>query len=114
MTPNGIVHRLYIDQDKRDFLDYRWGSGNTVEIYDIEVGSDRRRGRGRALVSILLASVEDQNVTVWAITRAENRIAHEFYWSLGFRVVAPLYEFYDGGCRRVDALMFGRRAGGRV
>jgi hypothetical protein len=39
MTPNGIVHRLYIDQDKRDFLDYRWGSGNTVEIYDIEVGT---------------------------------------------------------------------------
>lgn len=96
-----------------DFLDWRQGSGNTIEIYDIVVNSSRRKGVGRALVSTLLASLPEETV-VWAITRTENRIAQEFYHGLRFHVIGVLYEFYDSACGKVDAVMYGRKAGGPV
>lgn len=37
-------------EDYRDFIDWRPGSGRSVEIFDIAVGSARRQGRGRELI----------------------------------------------------------------
>jgi ribosomal protein S18 acetylase RimI-like enzyme len=98
----------------QDFLEWRRGSGNTIEIYDIVVNSERRTGKGRLMLSMLLRAVRPQDATVFAITRTENKIAQDFYLACGFHVTGALYEFYDAGCGRVDALMFGRKAAGRV
>lgn len=89
-----------------EFLDWRQGSGSTVEIFDIHVPSERRRmGLGRKLVYELI----DHNLPpgtnkVWAITRANNLIAIDFYTELNFRAV-PLREFYTN-YRCIDAIMF--------
>lgn len=94
--------------DPQDFLKYRKGSGDTIEIYDIAVGTDRRVGKGRRLVELLLANIPPGIRTIWAITRAENFIAQQFYENLGFRVIAPLRNFYRDGPDTVDAIMYGR------
>lgn len=95
-----------------DVLDYREGSGGTVEIFDVVVHSQRRKGRGRALVSCLLARLAPET-HVWAITRSDNDIAQEWYEAMRFRVVGVLREFY-GSERGVDAIMYGRLAWGPV
>lgn len=103
--------RISLD-DPRDYLDWREGSGGTVEIADIVVGSERRRGRGRRLIETLLAQVQAAP-TVWAITRAGNEIAQQFYESLGFRVIGVLRRFY-GEALGVDAILYGRSPRGPV
>lgn len=99
-----------------DTLQWREGSGNTIEIYDIEVRSERRQGRGRELVQKLFKKIElwypDCNL-VWAITRTTNEIAQEFYEALGFRVVGVLREFYSNE-QGVDAIMYGRSPKGAI
>ena len=111
---SGNVQRIIAPDYPGAFLDWRVGSGRTIEIFDIHVPNEyRRMGVGRAMMSQLLASVPPE-ATVWAITRTENRMAQEWYTAMGFHVTAALYEFYDSGCGRVDALMFGRRASGAV
>lgn len=95
-----------------DYLEWRVGSGGTVEIYDIQVGSARREGKGRKLLEKLFSQL-DRDTHVWAITRADNDMAIEFYEHCCFRVVGVLRQFY-GDERRVDAIMFGRKAGGAV
>lgn len=99
--------------DPRDFLDYREGSGGTVEIFDIVVMSDRRKGRGRNLMEKLFNSLHPET-SVFAITRADNEIAQQFYERLQFRVTGVLRRFYQSGGRGVDAIMYGRKAGGPV
>lgn len=88
--------------DVRDYLDYRHGSGNSVEIYDIAVGSERRKGIGTAMFRSLLATLK-RSCLVFAIARSENRVAQQFYLSIGFRVVGVLCKFYQEG----DAIMYG-------
>jgi len=93
-------------------LDYRKGSGRTIEIYDIVVRANRRTGIGRGLVTELFNRITDglEDATlVWAITRSSNFIAQEFYEALGFRVVAVLRNFYkDEHPDTTDAIMYGR------
>ena len=97
--------------EPEDFLIHRQGSGNTVEILDIQVGSVRRKGRGRELVERLMKSLPEECHLVFAITRTCNLIAQEFYEALGFRVVAVLRDFYGAksgeGSDVADAIMFG-------
>lgn len=106
---SGTIH---LDKDTRDFLVYRSGSGkNSIEIYDIQVGSDRRKGRGRALVNTLLTHYTPRDVNlIYAITRSSNLIAQEFYEGLGFRVVGVLRNFYKDEFSKdcADAIMYGR------
>jgi ribosomal protein S18 acetylase RimI-like enzyme len=91
-----------------DFLDARPASGGTWEITDIQVGSERRKGRGTELVKTLVAHVLPKDCRLlWAVTRAENAVAQQFYARLGFRVVAVLYDFYDRHGRS-DAVMYGK------
>jgi ribosomal protein S18 acetylase RimI-like enzyme len=99
---------IHLDADFRDFLIWRQGSGNTVEIYDIAVGSERRKGRGRALVNKLYEQVPTGTKLVWAITRSDNFIAQEFYEELQFRVVGILRNFYQDSGKTVDAILYGR------
>lgn len=103
------MNRLTGD-DPRDYLDYREGSGGTVEIFDLAVNSERGKGKGRAMVERLLAlHDEDGTRLVWAITRIDNLIAQSFYEALGFRVVAVLRQFYqDSPHKHADAVMFGK------
>ena len=107
-------NRLTYD-DSADFLDHRGGSGGTIEIFDIQVSSERRKGRGRLLIEHLLRKVSKEwgkEVRVWAITRAENIIAQKFYEALQFDSI-PLRRFYSSE-KNVDAIMYVRSAGGPV
>jgi|GEM_PF-6766622 len=90
--------------DPRDFVKYRTGSGGTVEIFDIAVGTERGIGRGRALIAKLLSQI-DASTLVFALTRGSNTPAHAFYMKVGFRCLGLLTRFYpDTG---EDAVMFG-------
>jgi ribosomal protein S18 acetylase RimI-like enzyme len=98
-----------IQNEYGDFLIWRPGSGGTIEIFELQVNSERRRGRGRALVSQLLKlKISKEVKLVWAITRTENFIAQQFYEGMGFRIVAVLRNFYKDGHHTVDAIMYGR------
>lgn len=98
----------------RSYLVYREGSGNSFEIFNVEVhNSDGRRcGIGKKMVDQLIKVCENfDKKRLYAITRAENRIAQEWYESMNFRAI-PLYDFYGmrtiEGHRTVDAIMFVR------
>lgn len=101
-----------LDNDRRDYLDWRQGSGNTVEIYDIQVGSDRRKGRGRSMINLLIdCHLPSGTKLVYAITRINNIIAKQFYEEMGFRIVANLWNFYRDVTELAnccDAVMYGR------
>lgn len=96
--------RIELDGDERDFLVWRWASGRSVEILDIAVGSERGVGKGTRLINLLLDEVRDKTSMVYAITRAHNTIARQFYSALGFRQLAKMYRFYE----EEDACMYGR------
>lgn len=102
-------------ENPRDYLTWRKGSGNTVEIVDIQVKSPRRRGKGRKLVYHLIdVACPTGTRLVWAITRSTNLIAHRFYEGIGFRVVGVLAEFYrdePNMVHTIDAVMYGREVG---
>jgi ribosomal protein S18 acetylase RimI-like enzyme len=102
------MKRICLD-DPEDFLDHREGSGGSVEIFDIQVMSSRREGKGRLLVDRLIKSLPKSVLRIWAITRAENYVAQEFYEELNFRA-CPLRDFYgvkdENGSRSVDAILY--------
>lgn len=86
---------LYLNNDKRDFVKFRKGSGrNSIEIYDIEIGSERGIGRGRELITNLCNLCKDDYDLVYAITRESNHVAQQFYTALGFVVSGVLEDFY--------------------
>lgn len=93
-----------------DYLIYREGSGDTIEIFDIVVNSKRRCGIGKSMIRKLMASIPRGTKLVWAITRSENFIAQQFYESERFRIIAVLREFYKDGDHppTIDAIMYGR------
>lgn len=98
---------LLNELDDRDRLEWREGHGRTVEIFDIVVGSERRKGRGRALIQLLLQQVPGDTAMVYAITRLSNAIAHQFYEACGFRIVGRLHYFYRDAGQYEHALVYG-------
>lgn len=105
------MYRLEIDDA---YLEFRIGSGNTIEIWDISAGSERRQGRGRKLLTMLILWMRKQASSInriWAITRASNFVAQQWYEAMKFRVIAPLRDFYatkdSNGKDTVDAIMYG-------
>lgn len=99
----GVI--TYTDLDK---LVYRNGSGDTIEILDIYVNSDRGKGIGTYLVYQLLSIIPSGTRTLWAITRVDNTIGRKFYRSLGFYKVGNLYRFYnDDRANECDAIVVG-------
>lgn len=109
------VQRIFLLDCHNCHLDYRKGSGNTVEIYDIEIcNSHRRQRRGRTLVDLLLDKYLPPGTNmVFAITRPENVVAQQFYSELRFRVIGVLWDFYDRK-GRADAIMYGRHPGSQA
>lgn len=104
------ANSIYLDDNKdkdKDFLQYRWGSGCTVEITELQVGSERRVGKGRRLVEKLLQRIHGRTHLVYAITRSSNEIAREFYIAVGFEEMVTLKNFYSEG----DAVIYGKRIG---
>lgn len=100
--------------DGPDFIEWRAGSGNTLEIFDIAVRSERRQGRGRQLVQHLFSQFPDAPL-VWAITRGDNEVAQHFYAALRFRVVGVLRRFYGDSDRTADmGIVYGRSPRGPV
>jgi len=97
---------LELDGDPRDFLLYRRGSGYSIEVFDIQVGSARGKGKGRRLIERLLGiAAGDGAHLVWAITRESNLIAQDFYKAIGWRRIGRLKGFYRDTLE--DGLMFG-------
>lgn len=80
--------------DKLDFLVYRPAGGGTIEIFDIEVGSERHKGIGTSLIMELIEKEKPKVIT--AITRGSNVPARRFYEKLGFTPV-KLGSFYPDG-----------------
>lgn len=77
--------------NQKDYLHYRKGSGDTIEIYDIAVRTERGKGTGRNMFKSLLKVTKPERV--FAITRKSNHIAQKFYEALGFKGY-DLPEFY--------------------
>lgn len=111
--------RVIILDDPRDFLVWRKGSGRSVEIFDIAVGSERRKGKGRKLIELLIDRICPTlgAKKVFAITSASNFIAQQFYEELRFRSI-PLRNFYEvldkTGAETVDAIMYIRDIGSQA
>lgn len=64
-----------------DYLYYRPGSGDSVEIFDIAVKTERRLGVGRSMVAELRKKFPHS--VIYAITRESNLVARQFYSALG-------------------------------
>lgn len=113
--------RLTVDHNKEGtHLDWRQSSGATVEIFDIVVcNEDRRQGKGRQLVDALIDRVCPRvgAKKVFAITKAANFVAQQFYEEMRFRSI-PLRNFYGildkNGFETVDAIMYIRDIGSQA
>lgn len=98
-------------ENSNDYLLWRKGSGRSLEIYDIAVNSERRKGRGRELINKLLEALKHDSETrttsvIFAITRISNTKAHQFYEACGFRIAGRLQNFYRDGYQTEQALMY--------
>lgn len=105
--------KLITLDDPGDYLEWRRADNNTVEIVDIAVHSERRKGRGRELLRRLFREVRNAE-TVWAITRATNLIGGQWYEACGFHVDRVLRNFYDPDAGCVDAILYARSPKGDV
>lgn len=88
-----------------DTLEWSMKPGRVIEIIDIYVRSERRKGRGREMVKLLKQEIPKDTALIVAITRKSNTIAHQFYEALGFRIVGRLHRYYRED--KEDGLMYG-------
>lgn len=113
-----MTGRLTIPDHPEDYVSFRVGMAGTLEIFDIAVQSERRKGRGKLLFNMLLERVAEINdvrrnggvgvLLIFAITRWGNTIAQEYYEAMGFRIVGRLHNFYRGdGGRAENGIMYG-------
>lgn len=98
-----------IDFEGKGYLVYRQGSGNTVEIFEIEVDNEyRRQGVGKTLIKELMCICRQKQVNlIYAFTRSSNSISQEFYLKLGFaRVNVPKFYQDEVVLARYDCVLF--------
>lgn len=77
-----------------DRLEYRSAGGETIELFDISVNSERRKGIGSQLLKLFEKEVRKIGCErITAITHKSNEGAQKFYESNGF-VGIPLPNFY--------------------
>lgn len=90
-----FTRHLIEDSLGRGWLDYRLAPGGTVEIVNIEVGSDyRRQGVGRMLLELLIQELPAARpLTLYAFTTDVNKIAQEWYEAMKFEL-HKLQDFY--------------------
>jgi RimJ/RimL family protein N-acetyltransferase len=89
---------LKITLNEIDFLEYRKGQADTLEIYDIVVQSRRGIGIGTELIRQMLEKENPQRV--YAFCRSTNKNAHRFYKKLGFKGY-HLSDFYPDGDAKI-------------
>lgn len=104
---------IWLDKSPDDFLCWQRRHDETVEIVDIAVNTERRKGKGRRLLELLFRKLRPET-RVFAITRIDNEIAQQFYEKCCFEVVGVLRRFYSSAHHCADAIMYGRKAGGPV
>lgn len=90
-----------------DYLLYRQGMDNTIEIFDLAVNSERGKGRGTALINELLTL---NPRVVYAFTRADNLKARAFYYKFGFNqyVIRGFYANGDGVIATYENSLFSK------
>lgn len=88
-------HEIRVDGG---YLEYRVAPCYMVEIVNIEVSNlHRREGKGREMVGQLINWCAANSIrSIFVMTRASNKIAREFYESLGFHLISTLAWFYPG------------------
>lgn len=93
--------------DDVDYLYYRHSVADTVEIVELAVTSERRVGRGRAMVEELKNRTRGHCKSIYVFTRYSNWIAREFYEAIGFKLGAFVRGMYkDGSKEEEDAALF--------
>lgn len=107
--------RCGIFENEHGYLVWRQGSGNTIEIFEIEVDDDhRQQGHGTNLIEQLEEyGRKNHYLMMWAITRHSNRPARAFYDNTGFSILAAPLTFYKdeqsiAGKRAPEAIIYGR------
>lgn len=101
-----------IQNESGDYLEWRYAPGQTAEIVDIKVLSERVKGKGRKLVETLVRELKSKQATqpvklLYALARADNEIARGFYTALGFVEISRLPGFYRDGRPAQDAIVWG-------
>lgn len=93
---------LIIKRGNGDQLIARQGMGNTLEIFDIVVYTERGKGIGTSMLKELFSYCKLNKITrVYAFTRTENEEARAFYEKNGFTNV-DIPNFYQDG----NAIMY--------
>lgn len=88
---------LIIKKNGVDRLVARHGMGGTMEIFDIEVYSERGKGIGSEMLNELLIYCKKNRIKrVFAFTRIDNGLAEVFYERNNF-VRHELPRFYPDG-----------------
>lgn len=101
-----------IENASGDYLEWRYAPGQTAEIVDIKVLSERVRGKGRALVETLVNHLKSKQAAqpvrlLYAFARADNEIARGFYTAIGFIEVVRIPNFYRDSQPARDAILWG-------
>jgi len=92
---------MKITLNKIHELDYRWGHGRTVEIFNIVVKTERGRGYGTTMLEKLIKISRGRGMKrIYAFTRKENEPAHRFYEKNGF-IGTDLINFYPDGDAKI-------------
>lgn len=90
-----------ITRNQVDHLIWRFGQGNTAEIFDIVVYTERNKGVGTSMVKQAISELRKFKVRrLFAFTRKENHSAHGFYEKLGF-VGTDVPNFYPDGDAKI-------------
>lgn len=101
-----------IENASGDYLEWRYAPGQTAEIVDIKVLSERVRGKGRRLVETLMRELKSKQATnpvrlLYAFARVDNDLARGFYRAIGFVEIVPIPGFYRDSSPVQDAILWG-------
>lgn len=101
--------------DGKNFVKYEIRTGNTVEILDIAVNTERGKGTGTKLIKAMLDNLESGRF-LYAFVRRSNVGALIFYKKVGFEysTIVPSFYVNDAGDKREDAVLVGKFLKGKV
>ena len=80
------------------FIGWRWGTGDNVELVDLQVNGAPRTGGGRRLLTEMLRALKASPpyATVFGFTRSPNLDAQRFYAAMGFALSTVVGVYADG------------------
>lgn len=80
------------------FIGWRWGTGDNVELVDLQVTGVPRSGGGRRLLVEMLRTLKRSppHATVFGFTRSSNLDAQRFYAAMGFTLSTVVGVYADG------------------